>query len=56
MKELRTETSRFEMLASIYGKEKYGVAILKGQEIRGCDVVTRIPTVLHCVKGAVNLG
>ncbi len=37
------------------GNEEYGIDILKVQEIRGCDRVTRIPNVPDFITGVTNL-
>ncbi|MCC2971443.1 chemotaxis protein CheW [Massilia sp. IC2-476] len=44
-----------EALAFTLGQEEYGVDILKVQEIRGQDPVTRIANAPEFVKGVVNL-
>jgi purine-binding chemotaxis protein CheW len=44
-----------EFLAFTLGKEEYGIDILKVQEIRGYEVVTRIANSPDFVKGVVNL-
>ncbi|MGY3265633.1 MULTISPECIES: chemotaxis protein CheW [unclassified Lysobacter] len=44
-----------EYLTFTLGSEEYGVDILKVQEIRGYDQVTRLPGAPHFVKGAINL-
>ncbi|TCZ87932.1 chemotaxis protein CheW [Lysobacter sp. N42] len=44
-----------EYLTFTLGDEEYGVDILKVQEIRGYDQVTRLPGAPDFVKGAVNL-
>jgi len=44
-----------EFLTFILGKEEYGVDILKVQEIRGYDTVTRLPDSPDYVKGVINL-
>ena len=44
-----------EYLAFTLGKEEYGIDILKVQEIRGYDTVTRIANVPEFVKGVINL-
>ena len=50
-------TSRManEFLTFRLGKEEYGIEILKVQEIRGYDAVTRIANVPEFIKGVVNL-
>lgn len=44
-----------EFLTFVLGEEEYGVDILKVQEIRGYDTVTRIPEAPEFLKGVVNL-
>lgn len=44
-----------EALAFTLGSEEYGVSILKVQEIRGYDSVTRIANTPDFIKGVVNL-
>jgi purine-binding chemotaxis protein CheW len=44
-----------EFLTFTLGDEEYGVDILKVQEIRGYDTVTRIPDTPDFVKGVINL-
>lgn len=44
-----------EFLTFTLGEEEYGVDILKVQEIRGYDTVTRIPDVPDFIKGVINL-
>jgi purine-binding chemotaxis protein CheW len=44
-----------EYLTFTLGAEEYGVDILKVQEIRGYDAVTRIPDTPDFIKGVVNL-
>ena len=44
-----------EFLTFTLGTEEYGVDILKVQEIRGYDAVTRIPDTPDFIKGVVNL-
>ncbi|KIF81282.1 chemotaxis protein CheW [Noviherbaspirillum autotrophicum] len=44
-----------EFLAFTLGKEEYGVHILKVQEIRGYETVTRIANAPEFIKGVVNL-
>ncbi len=45
----------WEALAFRLGNEEYGVDILKVQEIRGHDPVTRIANAPDFIKGVVNL-
>lgn len=47
--------SGIEALAFTLGKEEYGINILKVQEIRGYDTVTRIANAPDFIKGVVNL-
>ncbi len=44
-----------EFLTFRLGAEEYGVDILRVQEIRGYDTVTRIPDTPEFIKGVVNL-
>lgn len=44
-----------EFLTFTLGEEEYGVDILKVQEIRGYDTVTRIPDAPDFIKGVINL-
>lgn len=44
-----------EFLTFTLGDEEYGVDILKVQEIRGYDTVTRIPDAPDYIKGVINL-
>ena len=44
-----------EFLTFTLGAEEYGVDILKVQEIRGYDTVTRIPDAPPYIKGVINL-
>lgn len=44
-----------EFLTFTLGDEEYGVDILKVQEIRGYDTVTRIPDAPDFIKGVINL-
>lgn len=44
-----------EFLTFVLGDEEYGVDILKVQEIRGYDTVTRIPDAPAFIKGVINL-
>lgn len=44
-----------EYLTFTLGSEEYGVDILKVQEIRGCDHMTRLPDAPEFVKGVINL-
>ena len=44
-----------EYLTFTLDKEEYGVDILKVQEIRGYDAVTRLPSAPDWIKGVINL-
>jgi len=44
-----------EFLAFTLGQEEYGIDILKVQEIRGYEAVTRIANAPEFVKGVINL-
>ena len=44
-----------EFLAFTLGQEEYGIQILKVQELRGYETVTRIANAPEFVKGVVNL-
>ncbi|TWH98884.1 purine-binding chemotaxis protein CheW [Luteimonas cucumeris] len=44
-----------EFLSFALGNEHYGVDILKVQEIRGYDAVTRLPDAPDYIKGVINL-
>src|SRR4051812_37848617 len=44
-----------EFLAFTLGKEEYGIDILKVQEIRGYEAVTRIANAPQFIKGVINL-
>ena len=44
-----------EYLSFTLGQEQYGVDILKVQEIRGYDQVTRVPDAPDYIKGVINL-
>lgn len=47
------ETAQF--LTFIVGEQEYGVDILRVQEIKGWDAVTRIPNTPDYLKGVLNL-
>jgi len=49
------ETSGEEYLAFTLGQEEYGIDILKVQEIRGYETVTRIANAPDFIKGVINL-
>ena len=44
-----------ELLTFTLGSEEYGIDILKVQEIRGYDAVTRIANAPEFIKGVINL-
>ena len=44
-----------EYLTFRLGDEEYGIDILKVQEIRGYDAVTRLPDAPEYIKGVINL-
>ena len=44
-----------EILAFTLGKEEYGIDILRVQELRGYETVTRIANSADFIKGVVNL-
>ncbi len=50
-----TSTEGGEYLSFTLGNEHYGVDILKVQEIRGYDAVTRVPDAPDYIKGVINL-
>jgi len=49
------EGSGSEYLAFTLGSEEYGIDILKVQEIRGYEAVTRIANAPEFIKGVINL-
>jgi purine-binding chemotaxis protein CheW len=49
------ELQRREFLTCLLGDEVYGIDILRVQEIRELDHVTRVPHVAPFVRGVVNL-
>jgi purine-binding chemotaxis protein CheW len=51
----REESSGEEFLAFTLGREEYGIDILKVQEIRGYETVTRIANAPAFIKGVINL-
>lgn len=51
---IMTETAR-EYLTFRLGGEEYGIDILKVQEIRGYDAVTRIANAPEFIKGVINM-
>lgn len=52
--ELWSDTTS-EFLTFALGDEEYGVEILKVQEIRGYEAVTRLPDAADYIKGVINL-
>jgi len=44
-----------EYLTFVLGDEEYGVEILKVQEIRGLDAITRLPDAPPYIRGVINL-
>lgn len=55
LKENETSTDTREYLTFVLGDESYGIEILKVQEIRGYDAVTKIANTPEFIKGVVNL-
>ena len=53
--EVRAERARREFLTCRLGHEAYGIDILRVQEIREIDRVTRVPHVASFVRGVINL-
>ena len=53
--DIAAATAGGEFLTFRLGEEEYGVEILKVQEIRGYDAVTRIANAPDYIKGVVNL-
>jgi len=51
----QAEAASAEFLTFALGEEEYGVDILKVQEIRGYDAVTRLPDAPDYIKGVINL-
>ncbi len=49
------EIAGHEFLAFTLGSEEYGIDILKVQEIRGYETVTRIANAPEFIKGVINL-
>ncbi len=49
------EVTGKEYLAFTLGSEEYGIDILKVQEIRGYEAVTRIANAPEFIKGVINL-
>lgn len=52
---LDADADNSEFLTFALGEEEYGVDILKVQEIRGYDAVTRLPDAPDYIKGVINL-
>lgn len=50
-----SDASGHEYLAFTLGREEYGIDILKVQEIRGYEAVTRIANAPEFIKGVMNL-
>jgi purine-binding chemotaxis protein CheW len=50
-----TQAAGREFLAFTLGSEEYGIDILKVQEIRGYEQVTRIANAPEFIKGVINL-
>ncbi|HWZ49575.1 MAG TPA: chemotaxis protein CheW [Herbaspirillum sp.] len=55
MKNNHQPLDAIEVLAFTLGHEEYAISILKVQEIRGYDSVTRIANAPDFIKGVVNL-
>jgi purine-binding chemotaxis protein CheW len=55
MSQTENGTDAPEVLAFTLGREEYGINILKVQEIRGYETVTRIANAPDYVKGVINL-
>lgn len=53
--EKKSSTEQSQFLSFTLGNEEYGVDILRVQEIRSWEPVSRIPNVPHYEKGVVNL-
>jgi purine-binding chemotaxis protein CheW len=52
---MKQEKNSSEFLAFKLGNEEYGIDILKVQEIRGYESVTRIANTPEHIKGVINL-
>ncbi|MEA3121879.1 MAG: purine-binding chemotaxis protein CheW, partial [Paraburkholderia sp.] len=52
---LQVDAAGQEFLVFTLGAEEYGIDILKVQEIRGYDSVTRIANAPEFIKGVINL-
>ncbi len=55
LSELASDASVGEYLTFVLGSEEYGIEILKVQEIRGYDAVTKIANTPDFIKGVINL-
>ncbi|OEZ60045.1 chemotaxis protein CheW [Duganella sp. HH105] len=55
MQESASDIAGREFLAFTLGAEEYGIDILKVQEIRGYETVTRIANAPEFIKGVINL-
>ncbi|MBD8533050.1 MULTISPECIES: chemotaxis protein CheW [unclassified Massilia] len=55
MTDQTTHTGDIEVLSFRLGSEEYGISILKVQEIRGYEAVTRIANAPAFLKGVINL-
>jgi purine-binding chemotaxis protein CheW len=55
MQETASDITGREFLAFTLGAEEYGIDILKVQEIRGYETVTRIANAPAFIKGVINL-
>ncbi len=55
MQDKQPSLSGNEVLAFTLGQEEYGIDILKVQEIRGYDAVTKIANAPEFIKGVINL-
>ncbi|QJR15038.1 chemotaxis protein CheW [Usitatibacter palustris] len=53
--EAHAEQAKREFLTCRLGDELYGIDILRVQEIRGVEQVTRVPGVAPFVRGVINL-
>jgi len=51
----KSSDTTIQYLSFVLGKEEYGVDILRVQEIRSWEPVSRVPNVPHYEKGVVNL-
>jgi purine-binding chemotaxis protein CheW len=55
MQETQESTRAAEFLAFTMGQEEYGLDIIKVQEIRGYEAVTRLANAPEYFKGVINL-